>query len=116
MISKIKPFINKYDWNGIKYPSKLDDWKTFQKNNSTIALNVSYIKEKETHPVYISKHSSTSEKQTILLMIPNKEKEDWHYFTVKKLSALLHGITFYCLNCLHSSRTENKPNSHEKSM
>ena len=38
----------------------------------------------------------------------------------KKLSALLHGITskhkvdFHCLNCLHSFRTENKLESHEK--
>ena len=38
----------------------------------------------------------------------------------KKLSALLHGITsqhkgdFYCLNCLHSFRMENKLKSHEK--
>ena len=32
-ISKIKPFINKYNWNGIKYPSKIHDWKTFEKNN-----------------------------------------------------------------------------------
>ena len=38
----------------------------------------------------------------------------------KKLSALLHGIKstrkgdFYCLNCLHSLRTENKVKSHEK--
>ena len=38
----------------------------------------------------------------------------------KKLSALLHGITsrhkgdFYCLNCLHSFRTENKLKSDEK--
>ena len=36
----------------------------------------------------------------------------------KKLSALLRGITskhhgdFYCLNCLHSFRTENKVTSH----
>ena len=38
----------------------------------------------------------------------------------KKLSALLRGITskhhgdFYCLNYLHSFRTENKLKSHEK--
>ena len=44
----------------------------------------------------------------------NKEKEGWHYFAVKKLPALLHGITskhkgnFYCLNCHHSFRIENK--------
>ena len=26
-------------------------------------------------------------------MVPNEKKEWWHYLTVKKLSALLHGIT-----------------------
>ena len=41
-------------------------------------------------------------------MIPNGE--GWLYIAVKKLSALLRGITskhdgdFYCLNCLHSFR------------
>ena len=75
-----------------------------------------YIKGKEILPAYISKHNSTREKQIILLMIPNEEKEGWHYLA----SALLHGITskhegdFYCLNCLHSFRTENKLKSHEK--
>ena len=53
-------------------------------------------------------------------MIPNEETQRWHYFAVKKISAFLHGITskhkgdFYCLNCLHSSRTENKLKSHKK--
>ena len=60
-MSKIKPFINKYNWNGIKYPSKIDGWKTFEKNNPTIAANVLYIEEKEMCPAYISKHSSTRE-------------------------------------------------------
>ena len=47
-------------------------------------------------------------------MVPNVEKVDWHYLAVKKLFALQWGITlkhdddFYCLNCLHSFRTENK--------
>ena len=44
---KLKPFINKYNWNEIKYPSKIDVWKTFEKNNLTIALNILYIKEKK---------------------------------------------------------------------
>ena len=49
-----------------------------------------------------------------------KKKEGWHYLPVKKLSTLLRGIIskhhdgFYCLNCLHSSRTENNLTSHEK--
>ena len=34
-----------------------------------------------------------------------------HYLAVKTLSALLRGIhegDFYCLNCFHSFKTENK--------
>ena len=33
-------FINKYNWEGIDYPSKLDDWKTVEKNYPTITLNI----------------------------------------------------------------------------
>ena len=51
-------------------------------------------------------------------MILNGEK--WHYLAVKKLSALLRGITsknngdFYCANCLHSFRTKNNLKSHKE--
>ena len=79
-----------------------------------------YIKEKGIYPDYISKRNSTREKQIILLIIPNEEKEGrWHYLAVKKLSALLHRITsknkdyYCCLNCLHSFRAKNKLKSHE---
>ena len=51
-------------------------------------------------------------------MISNDE--NWHYLAVKSLSRLLRGITsnhdgdYYCLNCFHSYRTENKLNAHKK--
>ena len=44
-VSNIKPFINIYNWKGINYPSKIDDWKTVEKNNSPIALNILHIKK-----------------------------------------------------------------------
>ena len=83
-LSNIKPFINKYKWKAINYPSKIDDWKTFEKNNLTIALNILYIKEKEICPAYTSKANSVCKKEIIFLIILNEEKEDWHYFAVKK--------------------------------
>ena len=91
-VSNIKPFINKYNWKGINYLSKIEDWKMFNKSNPTIALNILYIKEKEICPAYISKIDSNCEKQIILLMIPNKQNEECHYLAVKK-STLLRGIT-----------------------
>ena len=33
-------------------------------------------------------------------MIPNEEKEGWHYLTVKKLSTLLRGMTSWWCYCL----------------
>ena len=48
---------------------------------------------------------------SILSMIP--KGEGWHYIAVKKLSALLRGISskhdgyFYCLNSLRLFRTKN---------
>ena len=70
-INSVKPIINKYKWKEINYPSKIDDWKTIEKNNPTVALNILYIKEKEICQAYISKINSNCEKQIILLMIPN---------------------------------------------
>ena len=117
-ITKIKLFINKYNWEGINFPSVEDDWKKFEKNNVKIALNVLQAKKEKIYPAYVSKHSSNHEKQVILLMISNREK--WYYLAVKKLSALLREITskhhgdFYCPNCFHSFATENKPQSHKR--
>ena len=57
-VSYLKPFINKYNWDGKNYPSKMDDWKKFQKNSPTIAVNILYFKEKEILPAYIPNHNS----------------------------------------------------------
>ena len=118
-ISKIKPFIEQYNWKDIDFPSTSKDWKKFELN-SEIALNILYVAHntKNIEIAYKSKHNLTREKQVILLMISNGE--NWHYLVVKSLSGLLTGITsnhkedFYCLNCFHSYRTKNKLESHKK--
>ena len=77
-----------------------------------------YAKNEKIYPVYVSKQNSKREKQAFFLMIP--KGEGWHYFAVKKLSALLKGIRskhdgdFYCLNWNHSFRAKYKLESHKK--
>ena len=51
-ITKIKPFINKYIWEGINFPPEKDDWKKFEKSNLTIVLNV-LCAEKEKHILHM---------------------------------------------------------------
>ena len=91
-ITKFKPLMDKCDWERINYPSEKNDWKKFEKNNLTIALNVLYAKkEKKTYSAYVSKHNSNREKQVIFLMIINRE--GWHYPELKIQSAFSIGIT-----------------------
>ena len=118
-VSKIKPFIEKYKWEDIDFPSTSQDWKKFECNNE-VALNILYVPYNTTkiNIAYKSKNNLTHERQIILLMISDGQK--WHYLVVKNLSGLLRGITsnhkedFYCLNCFHSYRTENKLESQKK--
>ena len=113
-VSKIKPFIEKYNWENIDFPSTSKDWKKFECNNE-VALNILYVpyNTKKINITYL-----TQKRQIILLMISDSQK--WHYLVVKNLSGFLRGITsnhkedFYCLNCFHSYRTENKLESHKK--
>ena len=80
--------------------------------------------DKTINLAYKSEYNRKRENQVILLMITNGKK--WHYIALKSeptddgfnrptksLSRLFRGITlyhdgdFYCLNCLHSFRTDN---------
>ena len=66
--SKIKPFIDQYNWKEIDFPSHGKDWKKFESNNKSIALYNLYVphnNEKIRH-AYKSKYNLTRENQVIL--------------------------------------------------
>ena len=46
-ITNFKTFINKYNWEGINFPSEKNDWEIFRKSNATIALNVLFAKKEK---------------------------------------------------------------------
>ena len=118
-ISEIKSFIEQYNWNGIEFPATSKDWKEFEQNNESIALNVLYVPHgnEKISLAYKSKHHLNREEQVTLLMISNGKK--WYYTAVTRLSGLLRGVTynhnddFYCLNCFHAFRTKNKLEEHK---
>ena len=107
-ISKLKPYVNKYNWKGINFPTTPKDWKKFEQNNKTIALNVLYVPRntKTTSVAYRSEYNNKRKKQVILLMITNGKK--CHYFAVTNLSAMPEGNSlnqygdFYYLNYFNS--------------
>ena len=91
-ISKIKPFINNYNWNNINFPTAKKDWNKFELNNKNVALNILYVpfNTKKIEIAYKSKYNLIRDNQIGLLMISNGE--NWHYLAVKSLSRLLRGI------------------------
>ena len=90
-ISNIKPFINQYNWEGIDFPVGTKDWKKFERNNKTIALNILYLapNTKTINLPYKPKYNQKSENQVVFLMITNGEQSDeadkWHYITLKSV-------------------------------
>ena len=119
-ISKIRPYIIKYNWEGIEFPAGPNDWIKFEQNNKIIALNILFVPHNtETIKVaYRSEYNHKCKNQVNLLMITDGTK--WHYLAISNLSALLEGKSsnhhgnFYCLNCLNSYTSKNKLKEHEE--
>ena len=116
-ITKMKPFIDQYNWKEINFPSYKKDWNEFEKNNKIIALNILYVPHntEEMRYVYKSKHNLKRENQVIVLMITVVKNGT---VLLQQLSTLLKGITskhkgeFYCLNCFNSYSTKERLKKH----
>ena len=74
-ISKIKPFIDNYNWIDINFPAAKKDWNKFELNNKNVALNILYVpyNTKKIEIAYKSKYNLIRDNQIILLMISNGE-------------------------------------------
>ena len=70
-ISKLKSYINQYNWKDLKFPSDKEDWKKFEQNNKEVALNVLFVpyNKKEIEIAFKSKYNYKCKKQVILLII-----------------------------------------------
>ena len=78
-VSKLRPFIDDYNWKHIEFPSGPKDWKKLEQNNKTIALNILYVpyNTKQIRSAHTSKYNSKRDNQIILLII-NDNKKKYH--------------------------------------
>ena len=74
-ISKIKPFINNFNWENINFLPKEQDYQQFEMNNESIALNIlQFNHEQKISLYYKSQYNKTRENKIILLMITENDK------------------------------------------
>ena len=120
-IKKLMPYINNYNWKKINFPSGQKDWKTFERNNKDIALNIfsAHTTDKKLNLIRKSDYNHKRQHIVDLLMITDNQN-NWHYLTIKNMKRLIRGVTsnhhgdFFCRNCMHSYRTENALKKHER--
>ena len=81
-ITKIKRYINNFNWSNINFPPIKQDYQTFEINNENISFNIYQLKNEKINHLY---KSSCDKKQVNLLLLENK-----HYLCIKNLKSLLN--------------------------
>ena len=117
-ISKLRPFAERYDWEGLEFPMALNKISKFEKRNPEIAVNVLFVNKKSIYIARRSEFNGKRSKQVNLLMIIDGKNR--HYTAVKSLSRLLSsenskgrkGAYHFCVNCLNGFRTESARDKH----
>ena len=74
----------KFDWSGINFPASLKDVDKFERQNTSISINV-FGYQKEVYPLRISKKAN--DKTVNLLLI--SEGENQYYCWIKNMRRLL---------------------------
>ena len=112
-MSKLKRYVNNYNWNDINFPTDKRDRDRFEKNNSNIALNIfsAHETDKQLDNIRVSKFNRTRPHKVVLLVITDGEK--WHFTSVRNETRLFRGVfskhhnDYYCFKCRQSYRTDN---------
>ena len=132
-ISKKLDIYSTFNWQNIDFPASYEDYATFERLNSDVALNILYVpfNEQNVCPDQISNRNFDKIDQVILLKV-NDGKGKWHFLALpsdldedgvkrpyKSFSRLMEGISsnnhgdFYCLGCFSSFRTNSTLENHE---
>ena len=115
-ISRLRPYENQYNWEGLDFPVSIKKIDRFEKNNPEISVNVLFNNKKnQKKNIYTtcrSRRNGKCKKQVNLLMIVDGEKR--HYTAIKNITRVLSKLNrktqdayHCCVNCLNGFRTES---------
>ncbi len=116
-LSNYTPFEENYNWDGIEFPTALEECARFEKNNPGISINVYEIGDSKakTKPVYVADKELA--KHIYLGLIEDQGKK--HYVWIPSFSRF-QGMTsknnhkkFYCPRCLHGFTEQRMLDEHQ---
>ncbi|XP_057310676.1 uncharacterized protein LOC130648652 [Hydractinia symbiolongicarpus] len=85
-ISKLRPYQERYNWDGIEFPTSIKDITKFERNNPDIAVNVLYATGKKFNILRRSAFNESDTQVNLLLLTDEKRN---YYVSIKNLSKLL---------------------------
>ena len=105
----------RYNWDGISFPTPLKEISRFEKNNNVSINILGNNGDNRIYPLQRSNHKSDTKIELMLIT----DEGGSHYVVVKNMSRLLHGQAtkkcgerFYCFNCFNGFTTEMKKKEH----
>ena len=110
-----KQYVNELNVGGIEFPMRVNQIAKFERQNTTISVNVFGYEERELFPLYITKEKK--EHHVNLLLFSSNETS--HYCLIRNLSRLLGPLTkykgrkFFCEYCLHGFTRRDLLEQHE---
>ena len=120
-VNQYRKFVDKLIWDGIKFPTKIDDIHKFEKNNPTIAINVFIIdndsKEKGENRICPYYSSKLYKDRTIINLLLIEDKQNNHYVWIKNFNRFMghdnNHKFYYCTHCLQKYSTNEKLEEHK---
>ena len=115
--SKYKPYMRELNLKGLKFPLIDKDVKRFERQNSTISVNILQWTENQALPLQVTEYRDRPHHVNLLLLHNNKTSKSY-YTLVRDLSRLVFGRTkacckaYVCLYCLYCFTNPNLLKNH----
>lgn len=127
-ITKYAPFLNLFNWDGIKFPTKLNQIEKIE-NLVQHSINVFGYDDKSVFPLQLSKRKQLDDSKVINVLLISKHENGsdiQHYVYIKNIDKLVspnqrdengkhvEKMQYPCLNCLHRFSTKERLNNHRE--
>ena len=116
-VSHYVKYLDTLNIKNLDFPLPIQQVKKFERQNTSICVNVYEYSKGNIYPLYISKQNNSVDNKLIdLLYITNKTIN--HYCLIKNLSRLLReqgkygNKRYYCRFCLHAFTSQKRLNDH----
>ncbi|KAF4531544.1 hypothetical protein B566_EDAN015508 [Ephemera danica] len=118
---KLLPFVERFDWTDVKFPSSFEDVRKFECNNPTVSINIYALSTNDKLPEVFPIKVAEKEKNRHIDLLVLENGENWHYAYIKNVDRLLssqltnyNGVTLICKRCLSHHYSEEALTIHKK--